>query len=280
MRYLLLQLSVLFLVSKSIQAFTNTNTFQTTSTQTNSRSRSRSRSNANTMLYSSAEYASKNRDKILKRSGPHFELNRFSGRVEFGSTADLVTTLDNASLATISEWLSDEKRVAMSIWDEKLTTDLGDNIYRLELMTLQFITIQLAPQVDNRMWTETETEKDGTGTGTGTGASGIPVFKIQSIDFDPKIQLLPGLNIPASQLGIDIEVVGELRPSANGTGLQGKIGFVTSGNLTPPMRLLPVPALKVAANVMCKTITDFAIVSFQKGVRAKYRDFYLQQSQK
>ena len=269
MRSLLLQLSVLFLVSKSIQAFTNTNTFQTT--RTNRRS--------NTLLYST-EYASKNRDKILKRSGPHFELNRFSGRVEFGSTADLVTTLDNASLATISEWLSDEKRVAMSIWDEKLTTDLGDNIYRLELMTLQFITIQLAPQVDNRMWTETETETEKDGTGTGTGASGIPVFKIQSIDFDPKIQLLPGLNIPASQLGIDIEVVGELRPSANGTGLQGKIGFVTSGNLTPPMRLLPVPALKVAANVMCKTITDFAIVSFQKGVRAKYRDFYLQQSQK
>ena len=253
MRSLLLQLQVLFLVSKSIQAFTNTNTFQTT--KTNSRS--------NTLLYS-AEYASKNRDKILKRSGSHFELNRFSGRVEFGSTADLVTALDNADMATISEWLSDEKRVAMSIWDEKLTKDLGDNIYRLELMTLQFITIQLAPQVDNRMWTERD------------GASGIPVFKIQSIDFDPKIQILPGLNIPASAMGIDIEVVGELRPSANGTGLQGKIGFVTSGNLTPPMRLLPVPALKAATNVICKTISDFAIQSFQKGVRAKYRDFYLQ----
>jgi len=79
-------------------------------------------------MLSAAEYASKNRDKILKRSGSHFELNKFSGRVEFGSTAKLVTALDNANMATVSEWLSDEKRVAMSIWDEKLTQDLGDNI--------------------------------------------------------------------------------------------------------------------------------------------------------
>lgn len=246
---------MLFLVSKSIQAFTNPNTFQTTRTNKNSRS--------NTRL-SAAEYASKNRDKILKRSGSHFELNRFSGRVEFGSTADLVTALDNANMATISEWLSDEKRVAMSIWDEKLTKDLGDNIYRLELMTLQFVTIQLAPQVDNRMWTERD------------DVTGIPVFKIQSIDFDPKIQVLPGLNIPASVLGVDIEVVGELRPSGNGTGLTGKIGFQSSGNLTGPMRLLPEPALKAASKVICKTISDFAIQSFQKGVRAQYREFYLQ----
>ena len=206
-----------------------------------------------------------NRETILERNGSHFVLNKFSGRVEFGSTAELVTSLDNADISTVSKWLSDEKRVAMSIWDEKLIEQRGDNVYRLQLMTLQFVTIQLAPQVDNRMWTETDT-------------NGNPVFKLQSIDFDPNIQVLPGLNVPASSLGIDIEVVGELRPSKNGSGVEGKIGFVSSGNLTPPMRLLPEPALRTASNIICKTISDFAIQSFQKGVRAKYNEFRIQNS--
>lgn len=209
--------------------------------------------------YSSS--SSKNRDKILQRNGGHFELNRFSGRVEFGSTVRLLTNLDNADMVTVSDWLSDERRVALSIWDEKLIEDRGNNVYRLQLMTLQFVTIQLSPRVDNRMWTEIDQ------------SNGVPVFKLQSIDFDPNIQLLPGMNIPASALGIDIEVVGELRPSRDGKGVEGKIGFVTSGNLTPPMRLLPEPALKTASNVICKTISDFAIQSFQKGARLKYREF-------
>lgn len=256
MRTFLLQLPLLLLAIKRTFAFTSNDAIiRTSNTFLTKKS-----SNSNTIL---SAYSSENRNKILGRSGSHFELNRFSGRVEFGSTANLVTTLDNADLATVSEWLLDEKRVAMSIWDEKLIKDLGDSVYRLEVMSLQFITIKLAPQVDNRMWTE----KD---------ASGTPIFRVQSIDFDPNIQLLPGLNIPASSLGIDIEVVGELSPSRNGRGLEGKIGFVTSGNLTPPMRLLPVPALKTATNVLCKTITDFAIQSFQKGVKAKYREFQLE----
>lgn len=204
--------------------------------------------------------SSNNRDKILQRNGAHFELNRFSGRIEFGSTVALVTNLENADMASVSQWLSDEKRVATSIWDEKLIQERGNNVYRLQLMTLQFVTIQLSPQVDNRMWTDID-------------PNGFPVFKLQSIDFDPNIQVLPGMNVPASALGIDIEVVGELRPSRDGKGVEGKIGFVSSGNLTPPMRLLPEPALKTASNVICKTISDFAIQSFQRGARSKYREF-------
>ena len=204
---------------------------------------------------------SKSRETILQRNGAHFKLNRFGGKVEFGSTANLVTKLDGSDKESIIEWLSDEKRVALSIWDEKLLKDLGNSIYRLQLMTLQFVTIQLAPSVDNRMWIEKDA-KDG-----------VPVFKLQSIDFDPNIQLLPGLNIPAESLGIRIEVVGELRPSKDGKGVEGRIGFVSGGDLPPPMRLLPEPALKSASDLICKTVTDFAIMSFQNGARAKYQEF-------
>ena len=204
--------------------------------------------------------SSTNREIILRRSGQHFMLNRFLGKAEFGSTATLVTSLENADVESVSEWLSDEKRVAFAVWDEKMIQDMGNNIYKLKLMPLQFVTIKLAPEVDNRMWTEVDN-------------NGKPVFKLQSIDFDPNIQVLPGLNVPASYFGIDIEVVGELRPSRNGSGVEGKIGFLSSGSLTPPMRLLPEPVLKSASNIICKTISDFAIRSFQQGARTKYREF-------
>ena len=55
----------------------------------------------------------------------------------------------------------------------------------------------------------------------------------------------------------------------------GRIGFVSGGDLPPPMRLLPEPALKSASDVICKTVSDFAIASFQKGARAKYQEFLL-----
>ena len=208
-------------------------------------------------------YASKSRDTILKRNGAHFKLNRFSGKVEFGSTATLITKFDNADPVAISDWLSDERRVALSIWDEKLMKDLGKSTYQLQMMTLQFVTIQLAPSVDTRMWIDKDSR------------DGLPVFKLQSVDFDPNIELLPGLNIPAESLGIQIEVVGELKPSKDGRGVEGRIGFVSGGDLPPPMRLLPEPALKSASDVICKTVSDFAIASFQKGARAKYQEFLL-----
>lgn len=214
---------------------------------------------------SSSYKPSPNRSQILKRNGPYFKLNRFSGRVEFGSTANLVTTLPNANSSSIAKWLTDEKQVALSIWQEDLLKDLGSNLYQLELMTLQFVTIQLAPRVEARMWTQLNPTDQ------------TPIFRLQSEGFDPNIQLLPGMNIPASALGIEIEVVGELRPSIDGKGVTGRIGFVSGGDLPPPMRMLPEGILKGASDAICKTVSDFAIQSFQQGARNKYKEFRLKE---
>lgn len=179
---------------------------------------------------------------------------------------------ENSNQESICEWLSDEKRVALSIWDEKLLTDLGDSVYRLQLMTLQFVTIQLAPSVDTRMWIDMENSNNNNNSDT---TASTPVFQLQSIDFDPNIQLLPGINVPAESLGIQIEVVGELRPSKDGKGVEGRIGFVSGGDLPPPMRLLPEPVLKSASDLICRTVSDFAIMSFQNGARKKYKEFVM-----
>ena len=144
----------------------------------------------------------------------------------------------------------------MSIWDPQLITEVEPKVYRLKLMTLMFVTIQLAPHVDVNMYT------DEKGT-----------FNLESVAFDPNIQILPGVGVSADSLGILIDVVGELYPSPDGKGIEGKLGFVTSGELPPPMRLLPEPALKSSLSTINRTITNFAISSFESGARTKFRQY-------
>lgn len=200
------------------------------------------------------------RSTLLNRNGPFFQLNRMKGTVQFGSTANLVTQLSpTPNHNSIAGWLSDERRVALSLWDPSLLSERGNAVYQLQVMQLQFVTMTLAPTVDVKMWTDNE--------------ENLPVFSLQSIAFDPNLQLLPGLGVKADSLGIVIEVVGDLRPTLDGKGVTGKIAFETGGELPPPMRLLPEPALKAASDVICDTVTKFAIQSFQKGATDKYNEY-------
>jgi hypothetical protein len=199
------------------------------------------------------------------------------GTVEFGSTLDLVTTLSGEpSFSQIAAWLSDERGLALSIWDESLITELGNSVYRLQLMTLQFVTLQLSPTVDVKMWT---TNVPSPPNVNGTSTTNIPLFSLQSVAFDPHLQLLPGVGISADMLGIDIAVVGEMRPTTNGRGVQGRISFATTGNLPPPLLLLPEAVLKGAANSISDTVAQFAVRSFQKGAIQQYRQFCRKQQQ-
>ena len=196
----------------------------------------------------------------------------------FGATANLVTQLDRSAdgADTIREWLRDSDSIAKSIWDENLLRAKGNQIYQLKLMKLQFVTITLQPSVDVRMWTETSSssqQQQGTTTTT-------PVFALQSVGFEPNLQVLPGVGMDANAFGILIEVAGELRPTKDGKGVTGKIAFQTSGSLPPPMRILPEAVLKAASDTINQTITQFAIQSFQRGATAKYKQFKLQQQQR
>lgn len=214
------------------------------------------------------------RKELLVRNGPYFTLNRLRGDVEFGSSAKLVTQLDDQPNPTgIAEWLSDGRGLALSIWDETMMKDIGNSIYRLQTMKLQFVTIQLSPSVDVQMWTQLDPSSSS------SSSIGEPVFYLHSVDFDPNIQLLPGVGISASSLGLHIDVVGELRPSRDGKGVNGVISFATKGTLPPPMRVLPESLLKMASDTINDTIVSFAVASFQKGAIRKYKEFLATQMQ-
>jgi len=199
------------------------------------------------------------RAKILNRRGQHFIQRQ--GKVEFGYTTKLDTDLKDGDSDTITKWLNDEEKVASGIWDKNLMQSLGGNLYRLKLITLQFLTIQLAPSIDVLMWTEKNS------------SDGKPIFKIESIGYDPNVQVMPGVGVDAKALGIQIDVVGELRLDSKGTGLSGEIGFVSSGNLLPPMRLVPEAAIKGAAGIINRTVANFAVQSFEKGAKEEFAKF-------
>mmetsp|Transcript_27187 Transcript_27187/g.65057 ORF Transcript_27187/g.65057 Transcript_27187/m.65057 type:complete len:659 (-) Transcript_27187:1283-3259(-) len=219
------------------------------------------------------------RKELLKRDGSFFQLDRSSGRVEFGASAKLVTTLvderedndgDNNNNEDLSEmikqWLSDGRGLAMSIWDPELLSDLGDDVYRLQTMALKFVTMQLSPTVDVQMWTQK-------GQNVKTGES-LPVFNLQSVRYDPNVQLFPGMgSVTAESLGIVIEVVGELIPTKDGKGVTGKISFATSGVLPPPLLILPDQVLKKASDTINDVVVQFAIQSFQSGAINQFKQF-------
>lgn len=258
MRGMAVAILVLLLASYDVTAFTN-NSLLTSGKVRGVITSRRSSTSIHAKTRQRQPWTERERQTILGRDGEHFQLDRMRGNIEFGSCSRIRTNLDRADEATVKRWLSDDKQIAMSIWDPKLIKEVEPKVYRLKLMTLMFVTIQLAPHVDVRMYEE------------GQGS----VFKLESIAFDPNIQILPGIGVSADQLGIIIDVVGELYPSKDGRGVDGKIGFVTKGELPPPMRLLPEQALKSSLSTINRTITQFAISSFQKGAQAQFREFLL-----
>jgi Protein of unknown function (DUF1997) len=212
------------------------------------------------------------RTVLLERKGPYWNYDRSKGNVEFGATAQLVTQLNEnggtESWNEIAEWITNSE-MAMSIWDPNLTTPLGNDQYRLQVMKLQFVTITIQPTVDVLMKTDYY-----------NGDKSKPIFIVQSTDFNPNIQLLPGLpSYDAASLGIVIEVSGRLVPSKNGKGVTGIIVFTTSGKLPTALRIIPERVLRSASDKINETVANFAIRSFEKGAREKYKSFQSIQQQ-
>ncbi|KAG7363606.1 DUF1997 domain containing protein [Nitzschia inconspicua] len=213
------------------------------------------------------------RKELLKRDGTHFQLDRLSGTIEFGAAANLVTELESSqgtddTRELIESWLTDDdgRGLAQSIWEEDLLTDLGNGVFRLQTMPLQFITLQLQPAVDIQMWTQPSGKNKA-------GRLLPPIFKMQSLTFEPNLQILPGMSVTAQSLGLVVEVVGDLRPTPDGKGVIGKICFQSTGVLPPPLRIVPESALQLAVDTINDAVVSFAISSFQKGARQKYLEY-------
>jgi len=221
------------------------------------------------------------RKNILNRKGNRFYLDKVKNIIEFGLSAELVTNLTpQAPRRFIEKFVQDEDRIASSLWDSKLRKKIGKQTYRLQLRPLKFVTLQLEPSVDMVMWVEEKNVQTTVTTSKNINNDTTPVFYLQSIGFDPNLQLLPGVGFNSESLNINIETCGSMQVSRNGSGLEGKIGFVTSGKLPVPLLLLPESVLKSAADLLSNTVKVFIIQTFEKSVIKEYQNFYREEKSK
>jgi Protein of unknown function (DUF1997) len=206
------------------------------------------------------------RKELLARPPSFWKLDKTNGSIEFGSTISLTQQLNDIggeeSWSDIAEWLTYSEALAVSIWDPKYISILGKDLYRLQVMELRFVTLSIQPTVDVIMKTEFF-----------EGDIKKPIFTVQSISFDPKLQILPGMNFDAESLGVVIEVVGRMVPSRNGKSVTGSVVFTISGKLPLAIRILPESVTKAAAETINETVSGFVVRSFQKGAREKYAEF-------
>jgi Protein of unknown function (DUF1997) len=212
------------------------------------------------------------RKELLDRPRLFWKLDKSNGNVEFGSTITLTQQLNDIggteSWDNIAEWLTNSEALAVSIWDPNYITVLDKDLYRLQVMQLRFVTLSIQPTVDVIMKTDFY-EGDVT----------KPIFTVESVNFDPKLQLLPGMNFDADSLGIVIEVVGRLVPGKSGKSVTGTISFTNYGKLPLPIRILPESVIKAASDTISETVSNFIIKSFQKGSKEKYTEFLQQKQQ-
>eukprot|EP00594_Rhizosolenia_setigera_P012536 CAMPEP_0178964964 /NCGR_PEP_ID=MMETSP0789-20121207/15991_1 /TAXON_ID=3005 /ORGANISM="Rhizosolenia setigera, Strain CCMP 1694" /LENGTH=300 /DNA_ID=CAMNT_0020649841 /DNA_START=294 /DNA_END=1196 /DNA_ORIENTATION=- len=217
---------------------------------------------------------------VSKTNKNYSSFDRFSGDVQFGHVEKVNIELPTSPSAdSISSWLKQEDRIACAIWDKDRLTTLSaeTKLYKLRLITLQFLTFELQPDVDVLMWSEYD-ENDDTSE---------VVFYFESVGFEPnfiygltsssrKTKNTKGQSLP---MQMKIDVAGEMRVSFDGKGLEGTFGFTTTGKLPAPLRVTPRSALYAAGSAISNKIADFAIQSFNEGTKREFEN-YLQEEQK
>mmetsp|Transcript_25011 Transcript_25011/g.51996 ORF Transcript_25011/g.51996 Transcript_25011/m.51996 type:complete len:295 (-) Transcript_25011:134-1018(-) len=211
------------------------------------------------------------RKELFSKKEAFFSLNRRTGRIEFGAPVPLETsnlpTTTSSSSDLISSWIRDSDAFGMSMWQESHLTKLEQDVFRLGLLTLQFVNLKFEPWVDVRV----KTVKD---------SKGSPVFTLQSIGYNPnpkEISFIPGM--PASltlddvvkNLDIGVEVVGQIRGTSNGA--RGRMVYVVTGKLPSALLLFPDPLLRGAGDTISKEVVEFAQKSFRTGTSAKFPEY-------
>jgi len=215
---------------------------------------------------------------VSKTNKNYSSFDRFSGDVQFGHVEKVNIELPaSPSADSISSWLKQEDRIAYAIWDKDRLTTLSaeEKLYKLRLITLQFLTFELQPDVDVLMWSEYD-ENDDTSE---------VVFYFESVGFEPnfnygltsssrKTKNTKGQSLP---MQMKIDVAGEMRVSSDGKGLEGTFGFTTTGKLPAPLRVTPRSALYAAGSAISNKIADFAIQSFNEGTKREFADYLQEQ---
>ena len=122
----------------------------------------------------------------------------------------------------IEHYLRQPQRLVQAITDPSRIEQLAPAHFRLQLRPLQFMMLQLQPQVDLKVWTQ----------GEGT-------LHLQSLSCEIR-------GAEYLQRSFSLDLAGKLWPHrlSNVTQLQGRADLRVKVDVPPPLKLLPEPVLQ------------------------------------
>ncbi|OCQ92875.1 hypothetical protein BCD64_09080 [Nostoc sp. MBR 210] len=132
----------------------------------------------------------------------------------------------------IQHYLRQPQRLVNALVDNSRVQQLSEEVFRLKMRPLSFMTLSIQPTVDMRVWAESNS-----------------VIYLRSLGCE-----IRGFEYINQRFSLNLK--GYLSPhqSSNGTRLEGKADLEVQVELPPPLSLTPKPILETTGNGLLKSV--------------------------
>ncbi|HEY9800148.1 MAG TPA: DUF1997 domain-containing protein [Leptolyngbyaceae cyanobacterium] len=157
----------------------------------------------------------------------------------------------------IQHYLRQPQRLVNALVDQKRIRQLSEEIFRLKMRPLSFMSLSIQPTVDMRVWAE---------------SNGI--IYLRSVGCE-----ILGFEYINQRFSLNLR--GYLSPyqSKTGTRLEGKADLEVQVDLPPPFSLTPKPILETTGNGLLKSVLLTVKQRLLHHLLADYRQWVISQTQ-
>lgn len=151
--------------------------------------------------------------------------------VQFSASQSVYITVPNQPIP-IQHYLRQPPRLVRALVDPKRTEQLSADVFRLKMRPLSFMSLNVQPTVDMRLWSR----------------SGGAIF-LRSVGCE-----IRGNDYINQRFSLDL--FGKLEPRTEGdrTVLTGKADLSVGVDLPPPLWLTPLPLLETTGNGLLQSV--------------------------
>ncbi|MBD2503564.1 DUF1997 domain-containing protein [Anabaena azotica] len=157
----------------------------------------------------------------------------------------------------IQHYLRQPQRLVNALVDQKRIRQLSEEVFRLKMRPLSFMSLSIQPTVDMRVWAES----NGT-------------IYLRSVGCE-----ILGFEYINQRFSLNLR--GYLSPyqSKTGTRLEGKADLEVQVDLPPPFSLTPKPILETTGNGLLKSVLLTVKQRLLHHLLADYRQWVISQTQ-
>lgn len=187
----------------------------------------------------------------IRAAGAVFSYKREDDIITFGASQTFIVPV-KPEKKTVRDYVANgSKRLILASWDPSQIEDLGADSYRIKFQKLNFLVLQITPEVDCKLM-----QREDAAAFISTGWR------------------LPGLEEQVSLDSYSIRVRGEVRtspPQASMISFRAKIEFVVSGKVPPILSGVPEAASSLAAEQLSRALLSGAEKRFCETLPVDYK---------